>query len=780
MDQIARSPAACRLQGGPATDDTTTMTNRPATDDTTTMTNRPAITHEPATTDGPGVTHPRVLLDAAAVEALRQRARDDDPEWIALRDRCDFYLLGHVNPPGVDRYPDGGSIGEGYQFDEYFAAVCNVGLAYVVAQGVDAERARRYGAKGVEILHQMSTPEGDLHAPDPLRDQGYGIRYAGVGMALAYDWLSDAMTPEERFRVYTAINRWLAAYEEGGLGRDHVQGNYVAGYIAAKALAALATEGDNPLAGAHWEDFLERVHEGMVRPYYDANLGGAGWPEGLHYGPSAIVNMLLPVAAAKTAKDLDLVNTPTPYGFALAAARAIMHQTSPSLLRMDDRGTLRDQPEPVPAPVREITQLAGMLPLWADPMAPAFHRFAADVRAANPDSGPRHWRLWSDFLFFAPGAPEEDYTTGPPSSFARGMETGAVRSSWQRDAVWAILGGGPYTANPNIGEQLFDAGSLSIARGDRSFLVNVGELFRGSGPNPDQFIYDQMFSDDAPRGLFSILLTGSPTPGGQQARTRADGARTHMSAFEDRASHVLMRASHLEDMYVRDHATEPAAISSWDRTVLYLRPGLFAVHDRTTVTSASAEPRIRWQVAHAPARAAAPSAGVSRYDVGTDDRYAGTVSVLLPAGHLEEINAAVFDGSEVAHLDVRPGSEAEQQHDWLAVLDPAADCAEAAHVIRLSNADGNVLDGGAVGALLQSGDGDCAVLFSGGVAGATIAGRLRYRLPAAPTLNVVADLAPGATYTVTTTADPGGVLVELVPGPGSPASRAGVLSFTSP
>jgi hypothetical protein len=151
----------------------------------------------------------------------------------------------------------------------------------------------------------------------------------------------------------------------------------------------------------------------------------------------------------------------------------------------DARGTLRDEPEPLLTPVREITQVAGMLPLWGDPTAPAFQRFTADVRAANPDSGPRHWRLWSDFLFFSPGAPEEDYTAGPRSYFAPGMETGAVRSSWERDAVCGILGGGPYTGNPNIGEQLFDAGSLSIARGDRSFLVNVGELFRGSEGNPD-------------------------------------------------------------------------------------------------------------------------------------------------------------------------------------------------------------------------------------------------------------------------------------------------------
>jgi hypothetical protein len=754
MDQISPSPQARAPEGGPDTD--------------------------AAATEGPAaaVTHPCILLDAATIEALRQRARNDDPLWIALRERCDFYLQGVVNPPGVDPYPDGGSIGEGYQYDEYFPAMCNVALAYVVAKGVDPERAQKYGEKAAEILYQMSTPEDDPNGPNPLFDQGYGIRYAGVGMALGYDWAHDAMTAEERERVWTAINHWIARFEVGGLGKDHPAGNHAAGYIAAKGLAGLATEGDNPQAAAQWEDFLERVQNGMIRPWFDENLSGGGYPQGYHYGPQAIVNTLLPVAAAKTAKGLDLVHTPTPYGFALATARAIMHHTSPSLRRMNDLGTLRDQPEPARPPVREITMLAGMLRYWDDPSAPAFQRFTADVRALNPDSGPRHWQLWSDFLFFDPIAPEEDYTTGPLSYYAPGMETGAFRSSWDRDAVWGVLSAGPRTEDPIVGEQLFDAGTLSIARGDRSFVANVGELFRGDGPNPDQFIYDQMYKGDEPRGLFSILMTGAPTPRGQEGPTRADGARTHMSAFEDLGDHLFMRGSRLEDVYVTDDPSAPTPISSWERTVMVLRRQVCIVHDRTTV-SPSADPLIRWQLARGPARAADPSPGVSRYDVGADDRYAGTVSVLLPAGHTEEINAAVFDGSDVAHLDVRPGADADE-NNWLTVLEPAVDHTAAAHVDRLSNADGNVLDGDAVGALLRAGDGSDAVLFGAGAAGSTIAGRLRYRLPVGPTRNVIADLEPDATYTVTTSATGDGVLVEVVPGPGTQASPAGVLSFTSP
>jgi hypothetical protein len=192
--------------------------------------------------------------------------------------------------------------------------------------------------------------------------------------------------------------------------------------------------------------------------------------------------MLLPVLAAKTAKGVDLVHAAAPYQFPSGAASWYLYNTWPSLQRIDDRGTMRAQGEPAPAPVKIITQLAGMLPTWGDPLAPAFHRFARDVRAANPDddaTSPE--RLWSDFLFWNPNAPEADYTTGPLASYAPGMEMGSVRSSWDTAAVWGSLDAGPYTGNPASGEQLFDAGSLAVARGNRPFLVNAaGQLFRGS------------------------------------------------------------------------------------------------------------------------------------------------------------------------------------------------------------------------------------------------------------------------------------------------------------
>ena len=84
--------------------------------------------------------------------------------------------------------------------------------------------------------------------------------------------------------IYTSLNTWVAAFDSGGFGNSHPMGNYFAGYYAAKALAALATDGDNPLAAAQWADWFNRMHSQMVQPYYSVWMAGGGWPEGREYG----------------------------------------------------------------------------------------------------------------------------------------------------------------------------------------------------------------------------------------------------------------------------------------------------------------------------------------------------------------------------------------------------------------------------------------------------------------------------------------------------------------
>jgi len=414
---------------------------------------------------------------------------------------------------------------------------------------------------------------------------------------------------------------------------------------------------------------------------------------------------------------------------------------------------------------------------WNDPMAAQFHQFASDVRAANPDGAADADRAWSEFMFWDPKAQNADYKTGPLASLAPGLEMGAVRSSWNTDAVWGSLAAGPYSDFPDAGEQLFDSGSLTVARGNQPFLVNAaGQLFRGTN-HPDDLVYADNFGANATRGLFNIFYAGPADQMGQGPRSRAGGAATRMSAFEQNSTFVFMRATNLADMYGRGDSAGP--VSGWTRDVTYLRPNLFVVNDRTTVTDPNVTQFLRFHFAGAPNQAPSPSAGVRRYDLGSGSSYAGTVSSVLPAGHTEQVTPNIFAGSDVSRIDVKPGTKASQ-NQWLTVIDAAGSPASAAVASPLTAADRTVTSGEVAGVVLRSGGGNFAVLSGTGPAGTVVNGTIRYHLPAASTLNVVSDLAPNTSYAVTTTADATGLTVQIASGSGSTTSAAGVLSFTTP
>src|SRR4051812_24800821 len=198
-----------------------------------------------ATSASAAVAHPRIFLDPGTLSRLEARAKAGTPQWVALHRRCDEFLGGTVEWPDGNAYPDSEDIGAGYQGDGYLGPLLDVALCY------ETTRRAAYAAKGIDVLTKMSASSG-AHAVDPLTDSGYGIRNYGVGLAIGYDWLYDKLAAADRSRIRAALVRWLSAYEQGGFERDFPQGNYYAGYYAAKAYAALATEGDTSDPELRW------------------------------------------------------------------------------------------------------------------------------------------------------------------------------------------------------------------------------------------------------------------------------------------------------------------------------------------------------------------------------------------------------------------------------------------------------------------------------------------------------------------------------------------------
>jgi hypothetical protein len=369
----------------------------------------------------------------------------------------------------------------------------------------------------------------------------------------------------------------------------------------------------------------------------------------------------------------------------------------------------------------------------------------------------------------------------------------AVRSSWDKDAVWAEFKAGPYVNFPDHGEEYFDKGSLAIMNGAKAFVVNApGALLRntpGTTDGSDYYneVYDDIFADNSKRDLFNVFSTDQPTPWGQGNYLRSDGARAAMSRFEDRGAYVYMQGAQLEDNYPRDPSS-PKAITRWTRRVMYLRPGTFVVYDRTTVGDPSVKQWMQFHLRGQPVSAAAPAPDVNRWDVGTST-YVGTVQTVFPRSHVDAV-VDVFGGHKVYRLEIgKPVMAGETEAEWLTVFDAAAKADAVAPAYPMSAADSNVEVGALIGVLLQGAATNRVVLASAGrvdpiLAGWPVTGQIRYVIPAKATTHMLTGLPARARYAVTITARNQDLVIDLhrwTPRIGLrsdlTASNAGVLFF---
>ncbi len=728
-------------------------------------------------TPGSGsVVHPRIWVTPATAANLNTRAAANDPAWIKLRNDCDAYVAMPIQFP--DEVQVGNAINGGYQYNDYLKPSEELALGYLSAKTADPVRAARYATKERELLLKLSDP---VHHGVPTTDSGYSIRSYVPALALGYDWIFEMLSDADRVQIYTEINRWVASYESVGFGRDYPQGNYFAGYYCAKPLGALATEGENPSAPAMWSDWLNRVHYGMVQPYYAAWLSGGGAPDGWNYGQFETINMLRPIAAAFTAKGLDLIHDTKPFAYADGHARWIAHFTWPDFKSVSDRGFVYNSDNPTWTDTGWATQFNGLLHLANGSNAAIMQRYTLDLRAQQ---GTGDVDAWVEFLLHDNAAPAADFRTAL-SYVTPGDGQVAMRSSWASDAVWGAFQAGPYTGYPSSSEEFFDEGALTIQRGGVQFLVNTwGAMMRdtpGSSDGDPVFndVYNELFGDQpdgvhAGRRIFNTYYAPRADGyWGQAGNTPFDHSTTTLSRFEDGGSYVLLRGTHLEDQYLSDHP-----ISSWTRTVVYVRPQLFIVYDRTNLKTAGTDNWLAWHVGPTPRERTEAVAGTHVFDV-VDTRAAfggnlfrGRVTTVFPAGN-QVNNIDVFGRGKVNRLEVRTASPVASS-TWLTVLDAAASAAVAESAVPLTATvgDGVVAEGTLI---TDASGGVTAVLFS--KSGATITGPLSFTLPAANISLLVTDLVPGTGYTLSATLNGNQLAVQLSPGGPLNATAQGSLTL---
>jgi len=736
---------------------------------------------------GTGVSHPRAWLTPSLMAGLTQRAAANDQAWLRLRAECDTLATYRVLFPDGAQYVDNTINGE-YEFSGYLDPAITLGLCYQVARGFDSTRAAAYGAKEKELMLALSDPN---HHGAPTVDSGYGIRYYVPAMALGYDWIYDLLSPADRAQIYTEINRWIASYEKVGFGRSFPQGNYFAGYYFGLATAAVATEGDNPQAAALWDDWYNRVHLGQVQPYYAQWLAGGGAPDGWNYGPLETLNMTRALLAVSTAKGIDFIHDSAhPMTYPDGHAKWMTQMTWPNGKTINDRGFLyTNQPNRPPSDVSGdwATEFNGMLRVLNGNNAALMQQYTADVRSFSQNGS-----NWVEFLHWNPSAPAAPYKTD--LSYRTGGDgQAAFRSDWTSNAIWGAFQAGPYTGYDSSGEEFFDEGSLVIQRGPYQFLVNADGALTTPTPGTEDAtdgtwteLYNDVWSvthDGAsePRHNFNTYHSKGSANGmfGQDSNGPGD-SQTTLSRFEEGGSFVLMRGSKLEQMY-----SSANGIIAWSRDVAYVRPKMFVVYDRTTVSSKTVDDWMAWNTVPTPTLTAAAN-GTSRVDV-VDTRavfggnlFRGRISTVLPANNtVRFVNVTDDKGvaqNKVYRIEVRRPTSGAGSATWLTVFDASDSAANAASAVAPINlANNNVLAGDVEGTVISGTAGNTVVLFS--KSGSPLASTVSVSLPVAATYALFTDLQPGAGYSVTASVVNGTLVLNVAAGGSFTTTAQGSLAI---
>ncbi len=723
--------------------------------------------------------HPRLWLTTDLLSRLRQRAATNDPVWLALRADCDDLASRPVE------YPDGtgggpNAISGGYQYFDYLDPTFALGVGYQVALTADPARATNYASKGRQILLALSDP---VHHGVESTDSGWSIRAYGTALGIGYDWFYNTLTAPQRTQIYGEANRWVQWFDTNGFGRDFPQGNYFAGYYAAKGICALATEGDDPLASTMWNDWSNHLHFGMVQPYYQQWLGGGGWPEGWNYGQNGTLNMLRPVLAARTAKGLDLMHHPTkPFSYPDGMALWAINFLWPNRQSIDDRGLIYESDDPTAFNNSWPVEFAGLVRQLGGSSSPPFQKFVNEQRTQFGAGG----SSWSDFLFWDAAAPQANYQTA--LSYRTGGDGQvSMRSDWTTNSIWAAFQAGPYTGYDGGGEEFFDEGSLTIQRGPVQFLVNAGGAIQRNTPGTDDAstncygtycgssVYGENF-DLTPEGIYHArriynVFYANRDMGywGQYSQGPGDTLTT-LDRFEDDGGYVFMRAINLEQMYLPVHP-----ITNWVRQVAYLRPKLFVVYDRTAIRNITNDQWMAWHVHRAPSEQAGAFPGTHRFDVKDGSVFRGSLTTVLPAGHTNQL-VSVFSASKVYRLEVRPGSPGISNR-WLTVFDAADSATNVWKVSPFTSASGNVVSGNIEGVYLTpaSSGTNTVVLFN--TTASDLGGSVTLHAPATNTVYLVNGFVPSSAHSIDVTTASGQHTIQINSGTGFTVSVMGSLYF---
>lgn len=254
---------------------------------------------------------PRLYLGGGRLERLRAAvAKGNLPSWVRLREAADAALTEKL-------YPEPPTLGDSDEDwmrtftpgKEGSAHVARVALAYRVTGEEKYREAARawllnlasWDPKGI-TSHGLRLPSGGIgndEASMPMLER----------MSLAWDWIGDTLTPEERRKVLASMtergNQVLRVLEKEDF-LSHPFGNHSGRAIAFLGTAGLSFLGDIPEA----EQWLDYVLRAELTSYPSFGGDDGGWSQGLSYWSFYIYSHANFAVALRQATGTDLFKKP--------------------------------------------------------------------------------------------------------------------------------------------------------------------------------------------------------------------------------------------------------------------------------------------------------------------------------------------------------------------------------------------------------------------------------------------------------------------------------------
>jgi len=398
--------------------------------------------------------HPRVLLDAAMIQKLQQRASNNTLEWQQLQTRINAVA-------GYDSYFIMQNIYGGEQYAFMFA-LSHYATGNVAHRDTALSIFRRY-------FYEHTTDSSMYY------DSGYESRSTMVEIAILYDWLYNFMPSNFRTDVRARLVHWanwiLTKPNIYGIwtGPYYYEGNnYTMGHFVGITSVGFSIQSEDPINGNKFITKSDSIRPFLMN-YANTKLKNGDANEGWGYGAGYAINYFKALAIYKTA-------------------------TSPSINHFTN--TTYDEDVIKFLPFASLPNLTHMLPEgdWARESTGElweYHRLAAEMVSSYSDNNQAQqvaafWAneavpfnkfavtafRWFPFLFLNKEITPVDYRTLPfyQSNYiytdSSGTDQFIRRTNWNQTGQWvSYRAGGRYGDHAHNGSghfSLYDGGWLLI------------------------------------------------------------------------------------------------------------------------------------------------------------------------------------------------------------------------------------------------------------------------------------------------------------------------------